>query len=152
MLLALEEISNTWNYRDTTSDALTLQSNLQKCEFLLSLFVVYNIFFSFTLRLSKYLQNQDIDLVSALDHADHVYSLLQKIRENAEEEPHSTFEKVKQMCTKYEIPVNIPRVVGKQTMRSNVEHDSPETYYRKSVFIPFVEHFLKSVAGRILGG
>ncbi|KAJ8889025.1 hypothetical protein PR048_008519 [Dryococelus australis] len=149
VLLALEKISNTWTDRNTTSGALTLQSNLQKCEFLLSLFVVHKLF-SFTLQLSKYIQNQDIDLVSAPDHADNVYSILQKIRENAEEESHYTFEKVKQMCTKYEIPINIPRVVGKQTMRLNVEHDSPETYYRRSVFTPFVDTFLNQLEERFL--
>ncbi|KAJ8875484.1 hypothetical protein PR048_023379 [Dryococelus australis] len=86
VLFAMEEISNTLNYRDMTSGALMLQSNLQKCEFLLSLFVVHKKMFSFTLHLSN---------------------------ENLEEEIHFTFEKVKQMCTKYEIPVNFPRAAGK---------------------------------------
>ena len=34
----------------------------------------------------------------------------------------------------------IPRTCGRQTQRSNIEADSPEVYYRRTLTIPLLDH------------
>ena len=38
--------------------------------------------------------------------------------------------------------IAVPRTVQRQTMRSNVEHNSPEEYFRESIFLPFLDGLL----------
>ena len=35
---------------------------------------------------------------------------------------------------------SIPRTAGRQSHRSNTPHDGPEEYYRRTVFLPFLDH------------
>lgn len=46
--------------------------------------------------------------------------------------------------------IKIPRVVGHQCHRENYNCDSPEDYYRVSIFIPFIEHFVSQLEERFL--
>lgn len=42
----------------------------------------------------------------------------------------------------------VPRLCGKQTQRSNVPHKSPEDYFRRSLYIPFLDHVLSELRHR----
>ena len=42
----------------------------------------------------------------------------------------------------------IPRTYGRQTARNNVEASSPEEYWRRTVFIPFLDHLIQEFSGR----
>ena len=35
--------------------------------------------------------------------------------------------------------ITVPRTVSRQTLRDNVEHENAEQYYRRTVFIPFLD-------------
>ena len=37
----------------------------------------------------------------------------------------------------------IPRRCGRQTARSNVEASTPEEYWRRTVFVPFLDHLIQ---------
>ena len=39
--------------------------------------------------------------------------------------------------------ISIPRRCGRQTARNNVESSSPEEYWRRVVFVPFMDHINK---------
>ena len=45
-------------------------------------------------------------------------------------------------------PLTVTRIVQRQTLRANVEHDTPEEYYRRSIFIPFVDCLLQQLHDR----
>ena len=44
-----------------------------------------------------------------------------------------------------------PKTVQRQTMRSNVEYDSLEEYYRQCSFISFLDSLLQELQGRFQG-
>lgn len=44
--------------------------------------------------------------------------------------------------------LSIPRRCSRQTLRSNVEADTPQAYWRHAVFIPFVDHLLSELSTR----
>ena len=43
---------------------------------------------------------------------------------------------------------SIPRRCGRQTQRSNVQAETPEEYYRRSLTIPFIDHMISHIATR----
>lgn len=49
-----------------------------------------------------------------------------------------------------DIDVKIPRKVGEQVHRNNIETDSPEVYFRISVFIPFLDFLIAQIQRRLL--
>lgn len=46
--------------------------------------------------------------------------------------------------------IKIPRTTKRQVHRDNYENCTPEIYYRQSVFIPFIDHFLVQLEYRFL--
>jgi hypothetical protein len=46
------------------------------------------------------------------------------------------------------IEVKKPRICGRQTMRDNVEAESPENYFRKSITVPFLDYTLNEMKTR----
>ncbi|KAK5649293.1 hypothetical protein RI129_000322 [Pyrocoelia pectoralis] len=146
ILRSLEEICN-WPDTDTSTNANLLLCAVQKCEFTFMLHIIKKVF-SYTLPLTKYLQSENIDLISAVTYAEHTVNELQKIRDNSEEEFADIFKSVEAICSQEEITIKVPRTTGRQTTRENVPHDSPETYFRRAAFIPFLDHVIIQIKER----
>jgi hypothetical protein len=51
---------------------------------------------------------------------------------------HQCFERSAKICEPLDIEVKKPRICGRQIMRDNVEAESPEEYFRKSITVPFL--------------
>jgi hypothetical protein len=49
-----------------------------------------------------------------------------------------------------ETTISIPRIVGRQTHRSNVSAEPTEQFYRINVFIPWIESFISCIEERLL--
>ena len=41
--------------------------------------------------------------------------------------------------------MEVPRTASRQTLRDNVEYTSVEEYYRRSIFLPFVNSLLQQL-------
>lgn len=50
---------------------------------------------------------------------------------------------------KIDIELLVPRRAGRQQNRDNYE-GGPETYFRRSIFIPFLDHFSSQLSSRFL--
>jgi hypothetical protein len=48
------------------------------------------------------------------------------------------FERSAKICEPLDIEVKKPRICGRQILRDNVEAESPEDYFRKSITVPFL--------------
>jgi hypothetical protein len=59
-------------------------------------------------------------------------------RANVEQFNNQCFERSAKICEPLGIEVNKPRISGRQIMRDNVEAESPEDYFRKSISVPFI--------------
>ena len=76
---------------------------------------------------------------------------LQAVRDNANEEFNSIFKKVSQNGRENGKILDTPRIVSRQTQRSNVESNTPEEYYRRSIFIPFIDCLINQLKERFTG-
>lgn len=44
--------------------------------------------------------------------------------------------------------IEVPRTVGRQTARNNVPADSSKQYYKRSIFLPSLDHFICQLQDR----
>ncbi|KAG5882840.1 hypothetical protein JTB14_022351 [Gonioctena quinquepunctata] len=91
--------------------------------------------------LAKILQLENSDLAFAMDEAEETISTIKYVRENAGAQFKNNFDEAKQIADMFDIEIKIPRLASKQTNRANVPAESAMDYYRKSVFIPWVDSF-----------
>jgi len=106
--------------------------------------------FSISVSLSKYLQTENLDLENALFFAETTQTTLKDIRLNADKEFNEIFKSVEKICNTLEIAVCVPRVSGRKTHRTNVDVDTPESFYRVGVIIPFLDNFIEQLHNRFL--
>ena len=89
------------------------------------------------LYVTRSLQERSLDLGKALKSVNLIQSTLD-CRANVEQFNHQCFEKSAKICEQLDIEVKNPRICERQIMRDNVEAESPEDYFRKSVTVPFL--------------
>ncbi len=140
---ALEEIS-LWDDKDSSTGANLLLHSILQSEFLVAL-VSAEYLLSFTLILSKTLQAIDIDLASAVGQAENVISLIDNVRSNAEEEFEKLFHIMNSKAALLNTEITLPRLAKKQTQRNNVAAESIEEYYRRSIFLPWIDAFASHI-------
>lgn len=76
--------------------------------------------------------------------------VFEKHREQSEEEFADIFREVKVICEQLDVDIKIPRRVGKQTHRSNVETSSPSDYFRISIYIPYLDSLITLIKTGLL--
>lgn len=148
VLKSLEEIS-TWTDKDTSANAHILLCAVQKFEFILSLRVLQKLF-SYSLPLTKYLEAESIDLAGAINYAQDTLDQIKEIRDKTDEEFSPLYQKVVNTCEQHGISTFIPRLSKKQTGRDNMPNDGPESYYKRTLFIPFIDHFIAQLNDRFV--
>ncbi|CAF1271956.1 unnamed protein product [Didymodactylos carnosus] len=67
-----------------------------------------------------------------------------KLEQNYEE----ILDDVRELCDMTGHEVKMPRITGRQTIRSNVPSTTPQEYYRLNLFIPILDHFIASLNKR----
>lgn len=70
------------------------------------------------------------------------------MRESGDEEFHEIYKKAEDTANKLNVPVQGPRTVGTQKFRSNVEGKTPEEYYRRTMFYPYLDEISASLKDR----
>lgn len=99
--------------------------------------------------LSIFLQKENCDLSHCVNYANDVYEEIHDMRQNAEDKFKSIFVKALEIASTVDVHLVVPRYVKRQQNRDNYEGD-PETYYRQSIFIPFLDHLLNQLKSRFL--
>jgi hypothetical protein len=69
-------------------------------------------------------------------------------RANVEQFNHQCFERSAKICELLDTEVKKPRICWRQIMRDNVEAESPEDYFRKSITVPFYYCMLNEMKTR----
>ena len=131
----------------TQTEASGLLSQITSSSFLCAVNSV-NYLFGFTNSLSVLLQGSTNDIVTAYEKIQLILQEMKAIRSNAEVEFQNVFETATEMAEKAGQNITMPRCCKKQTMRSNVEADTPQTYYRRTIFVPFLENMVQQMADR----
>lgn len=145
---ALTDIQS-WRDKDVSAEAYALIKSIQSTEFQVALKITAKVF-AISLPLSKFLQSTNIDLMAAMSFARSIKNDLSSLRENAEIEFHSIFTEIESVCADLDIEVTVPRTSARQTHRSNVPFQTPEEFYRRSIFVPFLDSFMLHIEERLL--
>ena len=135
-----------WEGKPIT-EASGLYAQLTSPAFLVA-FQVCQYVFGFTKILATLLQGSEMDIITAYQHIEEVCREIQSVRENAETEFKPIFQAASQMAQMSGNQVSMPRNCSRQTLRSNVESSTPEEYYRRSVFVPFLDSLLLQLSSR----
>lgn len=115
--------------------------------FIVAMVIIHEIF-SLTHPLSVALLSKQTDLASAIDMTENLNDLLQKMRVDADEKFSEIFSTAIELASDIESSISMPRTVSRQTHRENYVANDTEEYYRRSIFIPFLDHFISHLNQR----
>ncbi|KAL1420152.1 hypothetical protein MTO96_004576 [Rhipicephalus appendiculatus] len=87
----------------------------------------------------------------ALEHIDLVLKQLSHIREDAQDQFKEIFESCEETAKSFGVQPEIPRNVGSQKFRENHASSSPEEYYRRACFIPYLDDLRSALTERFTG-
>lgn len=146
VVITLDQLAREGDAK-TSASASSLLLTLRTPQFLIALFIA-NSMLLHTLPLSKGLQDPAINLGDAFDRIKGVQQRFQALRNDAEVTFASIFAEVQNLAAKFDIHIEMPRRAGRQVHRVNVPADTPEVYYRRSVFIPFCDNLIEQLQQR----
>lgn len=133
--------------KDDETAARSFHKKLCDFEFLITLVTVSKML-AITHKISVSLQKPDIDLSSAIGHIELVKSVISDIRSNVEIEFKHLYLSAQAISSKLNVEPSIPRIVGIQRHRHNYSTNSPDVYYRISLFIPYLDELNSSLVNR----
>ncbi len=87
------------------------------------------------------------DLAYAYMKVQHVISDLKAMRSN-DQLLHDWYEQAEALANDTGVSPEVPRTVGRQQGRENVEYDSAETYYRRMTALPLLDHLIQQMQER----
>ncbi|GBO09002.1 Zinc finger MYM-type protein 1 [Araneus ventricosus] len=91
---------------------------------------------------------KNIDLSQAIVNVNSVLDLLSKQRVNANDNFKILYAQLKEIAAKLDIKEDITRVCRPQTARNNVPYNTEEEYYRRAVYVPYLDDFCNSLKER----
>ncbi|XP_050516601.1 52 kDa repressor of the inhibitor of the protein kinase-like [Diabrotica virgifera virgifera] len=141
-LLKIEEESS-----DSAPKAHALGSSITQFQFLVNTFVLSHML-SKTHNLSENLQKKNLDLTQAVKNVSNVLDLLSKERENADNNFKVLYSQIQERADKLKIKEEVPRICRLQTARNNVPYSTQEEYYRRAVYLPYLDDFCNSLKER----
>lgn len=147
ILSTLEVLENDRDV-STSSKAASFSSACKRSDFLASLEITAHCF-SLTVRLSKELQSPLIDLSMAFTFINNVLDNLAETRRLTDEKFDEIFESILKLAEIAGEEIKIPRLCGRQ--KQNTESMDPKTYFRSTIFEPFVDHLISELEYRFSG-
>ncbi|XP_065199035.1 uncharacterized protein LOC135830743 [Sycon ciliatum] len=109
-----------------------------------------NIFlFGFTKCLSVLLQGSHIDILTAYSEITSAKELLQDVRINSDVEFATIYAAASELTSLFgHAHPELPRLVSRQTLRNNTPAPTLEIYWRRAVFVPFVDSLIEQLNSR----
>jgi len=124
-----------------------LYNSRLRFDFLLTLKIIINTMIC-TLPLSRKLQSPTFDISEAKSLI--LSALIVLTNQRNENDFKDIFKKSEDMANKFNIEVNLSRIANKQRNRLNIssESNTPESYYRISVYYPYLDALLSEIKYR----
>ena len=139
-----------WSWdTDTLVKARGFLHQLLSFEFVVAFNITMRILSSLR-SLTVKLQKKSNDVLAVYELVSNVQLDLALLKSNCEEEFHLWFNEMTTLADKLNISVSIPRIASRQVhrYRSNAPADSPESYYRQNIMIPFLDHITMELEER----
>lgn len=146
---ALEVIQEHSSNKESSEKAFRYRETIKSGNFIVAMVVIHELF-SVTHPLSVSLQGKNVDLASAIDMTDNLYNVFRTMRDNADEKFEQLFNVASELAAEIGETIRAPRTTSRQVHRDNYDVNDPEDYYRLSIFIPFVDHFISHLNERFL--
>ena len=143
---ALEKLEDVDNY-EVSNQAHQMIHSMLDGQFIISLFILDKIL-STTLGISKLVQKVDCDLSEACDHINDIIEVMKKWRSNSDSVFKILFNDATCLSAKVNATISLPRGSVRQLKCSEMTDIIPEEYYRRFVFIPFLDHFIQELQDR----
>lgn len=89
-------------------------------------------------------------LTAACDHVQNVIDALSNLRENSDSSFKAIYDKSNQILNDIGGEVTMPRCVKKQKNRDNTQSQSPEEYYKYTIYNPFLDHVIVHLSERFI--
>ena len=126
-----------------------MQSAMEKSCFVVGLCCV-SIAFCLTASLSATLQSRNVDLAQCMKHVDRVFNEAKAMRNDAVNGFSSLFIEAQEMATSIVCEIRAPRQCGLHVNRDSCGTSDPQTYYRLSAYIPFLDFLIHELQDRFL--
>ncbi|KAF0707451.1 zinc finger MYM-type protein 1-like [Aphis craccivora] len=139
IVLALEDLMTSENDKN----AILLHKSLCNFQFLITCSIMERVL-GITYTISKYLQTENIDIITATNLIETTITKIENLRN--EEEFQTIFDSTIEIAEKVGVTPIIPRTVGTQKHRVNYTVNNGDccTYYRVSSFCPYLDDLLSS--------
>ncbi|GBO37705.1 hypothetical protein AVEN_77299-1 [Araneus ventricosus] len=137
-LFKMEEESS-----DSAPKAYALSSSISQFQLHANLFLLGRML-STTHNLSEKLK-KNTDLSQAIANVTSVLDLLSKQSVDANDNFKTLYAQIKEIAVKLDIKEEIPRVCRLQTARNNILYSTEKEYYRRAVYVPYLDDFCNSL-------
>ncbi len=98
--------------------------------------------------MSVKLQKRSNDIYKAYTMIKDTEDILDHVRSESDVEFSQWFGEAERLANSVGTEPRVPRLAGRQKRRTNVPHENAETYFRRSLLIPFVDHILQELKTR----
>ena len=134
----------------SVTEASGLHRQLESSSFLIAYKTCHYIF-GFTEGLSKQLQGSSMEIVSAYSTISRVTEESENVRRNAAIEFLPLYKSAVEMAKKCGNTIDVPRLSEHQTLQCNVSYNTTEEYFRRAIFIPFLDSLVTEFNSRFSG-
>lgn len=132
---------------EIVTKARMMQKAMSDPSFIVTICVLKDIL-GVTLNLSVILQKVDSDLYRAVSYIEDVIQVLSNRRSGVEQSFAKLWQEAKILADKVGVELIKPRVVKRQVHRENIPSSSDEEYYRRTVYIQFLDHVIGEMKRR----
>jgi len=150
VMYAIVSRDNTYGDMNWDSNTIVTANGLLKSysnfNFIYSFITTMNCM-SIIKPLSIKLQYRTNDVVYAYSKVKDVIEELKSLRAN-EELLHLWYEQARSLAGSIEVEPEVPRVVGRQLGRDTVQYGSAEDYFRRTIALPLLDHFIMEMQER----
>ena len=133
--------------RDAVKSAYSLYHGVVAFEFIAPMVIVCRLL-GIIRPLTKQLQSNNLDAVSAVEKITLLFTMLKRVRNDIDEIHNQWLSEAVQIAQKIETPPHVYRTVDFQMYRCNVPSDSPAEYYKRAISILFLDHLANQIETR----
>lgn len=142
----LERLTGEGN-QNTRKHAFQLHCAATQPDFVFSVFVIaqYSLLLEPT---ANILQSKTMDLLQCAKQIKLIMAVLQEHRTNAQGIVDGLLFSIQENTANLGIEMSVPRIVSRQTHRSNPPFSSPAEYWKRSIYIPYIDSLISSLDRR----
>jgi hypothetical protein len=89
-----------------------------------------------------------LDLSRALSDVMIIKGALQNLREDADNQFSIVFNNIIELGEKINVKICMPRICNRQINRVNIDSENAEIYFKRSIFLPFLDYLIQSMDTR----